>query len=412
LTRRPADPEHRSVDRFGRYTVFECLGAGGMATVHRATVEIGGGVVREVALKRMLPNLADDKKTLDDFIREAKLAAQLQHPNIVRMLELGRQGTTYFIAMELVKGESLLQLMKLMHSRRQVTPPGVVIALLCELCEALDYASTMTDSEGEPMEIVHRDLSPSNLIIADDGHLKIIDFGVAKSVSGKFMTSSGLVKGKLGYMAIESLAGKQVDKRADIFSIGVVAWELLTGQRLFTGLNEYEVIMKIRAGAKHPPSRVNREVSPELDEIVMHALSRRRNERWPSAAVMKRALDTLRRTYREGPRDVDAWRRSLLPQVPGEDTTTMEIASIAEMLVRDSEQSVTRTALRRRQDVMIAVEEQDPTVMTERPSQDVLTDPAAAAIPSEIIAAVADLSQPTETHQAVIVEQLVPQEPD
>ena len=315
--------------------MFECLGAGGMATVHRATIEIGGGVVREVALKRMLPQLVDDKKTLDDFIREAKLAAQLNHPNIVRILELGRNVTTYFIAMELVRGHSLLQLMKLMSGRRETAPIGIVVAILAELCDALDYASTAADADGQLMEIVHRDLSPSNLIIDTEGHLKIIDFGVAKSTRGQFVTSSGLVKGKLGYMALEVLAGKPVDRRADIFSVGVVAWEMLTGRRLFTAANEYDVITKIRQGATVPPSTLNGEVSPELDEIVMHALSRKRDERWPSAGVMRNALDTLRRVHRQGPRDVDDWRRSMIPEteMPHEDSTTMELVSLREVLV-------------------------------------------------------------------------------
>jgi serine/threonine protein kinase len=316
-----------------------------MATVHRATIEIGVGVVREVALKRMLPQLVDDKKTLDDFIREAKLAAQLNHPNIVRILELGRNGTTYFIAMELVRGHSLLQLLKLMAAGGGMAPVGIVVALLAELCDALDYASTATDAEGEAMEIVHRDLSPSNLIIDTEGHLKIIDFGVAKSTRGQFVTSSGLVKGKLGYMPLEALAGKPVDRRSDIFSVGVVAWELLTGRRLFNAANEYDVITKIRKGATIKPSEINDEVSPELDEIVMHALSKKRDERWPSAGVMKTALDTVRRIHRDGPREVNAWRESLVPrtELHGEDSTTMEHMSLREVLREATQPSLTAT---------------------------------------------------------------------
>jgi eukaryotic-like serine/threonine-protein kinase len=349
------------VDRFGRYTVFECLGAGGMATVHRATIEIGQGVIKEVALKRMLPQLADDKKTLDDFIREAKLAAQLNHPNIVRILELGRNGTTYFIAMELVRGPSVLTLMKLMHARRTMAPVGIVIALLAELCEALDYASSAT-IDGEALEIVHRDLSPSNLIVDDEGRLRIIDFGVAKTVSGKFQTSSGLVKGKLGYMALEVLAGKQIDKRADIFSVGVVAWELLTGRRLFVGINEYDVITKIRKGCKTPPSAFNIECSPELDEIVLHALSRRRDERWPSAGVMKNALDTLRRTHRDGPREVLAWRRSLVPAAAiDEESTTIELVSLREIMVQSSPSITSITQVRRPAALEDSVDEPGPS---------------------------------------------------
>lgn len=316
LTRPPRAAEHRGVgyERFGRYKLHECLGAGGMAAVHRATVDIGGGVIREVALKRLLPQLADDKKLVEDFIREARIAAQLDHPNIVRILELGRSQGVYFIAMELVQGQSLLQLMKLSILARQQAPIGVVVALLVELCDALDYASNATDTEGEPLHIVHRDLSPSNLIVTEDGHLKIIDFGVAKALSGKFMTSSGAVKGKFGYMSIEALSGKPLDRRADIFSVGVVAWELIAGRRLFKAPNEYDVVMMIQQGASEPPSLYNRECPPELDEIVMRALAKQRDERWPNAAVMRRTLESVRRTYRYGPQDIVGWMQGLLPQ--------------------------------------------------------------------------------------------------
>ncbi|MBA3396844.1 MAG: serine/threonine protein kinase [Deltaproteobacteria bacterium] len=315
-------------ERFGAYKVHERLGAGGMASVHRATIDIGGGVIREVALKRLLPQLADDKKFVEDFVREAKLAAQLHHPNIVRVLELGRQGSVYFIAMELVGGQSLLHLMKLAHAMRVVAPIGVIVAILAELLDALDYASTAIDDEGEPMAIVHRDLSPSNLIISDDGHVKIIDFGVAKAVSGKFMTNTGMVKGKLSYMANETLTGATVDTRADIFSIGVVAWELITGRRLFKGANEYDVITMVRAGAKEPPSLYNAACSPELDEIVMHALAYSRDDRWPSAAVMRNALDSVRRIHRDGTPEIATWKRTLIPETPGtEETTHMQLST-------------------------------------------------------------------------------------
>ena len=315
-------------ERFGTYRVHECLGAGGMASVHRATIDIGGGVVREVALKRLLPQLANDKMFVEDFVREAKLASNLNHPNIVRILELGRSNGVYFIAMELVVGQSLLQLMKLGGSTRVATPIGVAIAIFAELLDALDYASGAVDTEGEPMQLVHRDLSPSNLIITDDGHVKIIDFGVAKGLSGKFMTNTGLVKGKLSYMASETLAGSQLDCRADIFSLGVVMWELITGRRLFRGQNEYEIITRIREGASEPPSKYNAACTPELDEIVMHALARDRADRWPSANVMRTALGSLRRYFKHGPREIIEWKRSLVPELHTvEETTHLEIST-------------------------------------------------------------------------------------
>jgi serine/threonine-protein kinase len=306
-----------------------------MASVHRASIDIGGGVLRDVALKRLLPQLADDKKFVEDFIREAKLAANLHHPNIVRILELGRNHATYFIAMELVVGQSLLQLMKLATAAKSNTPIGVAVAIFAELLDALDYASTAVDTDGEPMALVHRDLSPSNIIITDDGHVKIIDFGVAKAVTGKFMTNTGMVKGKLSYMANETLTGGALDTRADIFSIGVVMWELITGRRLFRGHNEYEVIMRVREGASEPPSTYNRDCTPELDEIVMHALSKERDERWPSAAVMRVALDTVRRNYRHLPSDVIAWKRRLVPEVHVVDETTHMQLSTRDLMMAE-----------------------------------------------------------------------------
>ncbi|MDQ3370491.1 MAG: serine/threonine protein kinase [Myxococcota bacterium] len=315
-------------ERFGAYEVHECLGFGGMASVHRATIAIGAGVIREVALKRLLPQLADDKTFVDDFVREAKLAAQLHHPGIVRILELGRSGSTYFIAMELVPGQPLLKLLRAAYTARVTTPIGVVVAILSELLDALDYASTACDADGDALEIVHRDLSPSNLIVTDEGHVKIIDFGVAKSLTGKFMTNTGAIKGKLSYMAVEALTGSAIDRRADIFSIGVVAWELITGRRLFQGANELAVITKLRAGASELPSTYSAACPPELDEIVMHALSLDREHRWPSAAVMKRALDTLRRTYRDGAREVAAWKHGLLPPAPlFEELVTVDLST-------------------------------------------------------------------------------------
>ena len=300
-------------ERFGPYTVYERLGAGGMATVHRASKPIGAGVVREVALKRLLPQLADDKLFVEDFIREAKLAAQLDHPNIVHILELGEVRGTYFIAMELVRGASIGQLMKRAYALKLPAPIGVAVALISELCDALDYASNGRGIYGQPLRIIHRDLTPSNLIITHEGRLKIIDFGVAKAMSGKFMTNTGLIKGKLGYMSVEALSGTPLDARTDLFSVGVVAWELLTARRLFRAVNEYEVITKIRSGRIVAPSAHNDDCPEELDAIILRALARDREDRWPDAAAMRVALDALRPSYREGAAEVAAWKQALIP---------------------------------------------------------------------------------------------------
>ncbi len=324
------EPVRERSERFGPYMVHECLGAGGMATVHRATVTIGPDLTREVALKRLLPQLADDRQFIEDFVREAKLAAQLDHPNIVHIHELGQIDQTYFIAMELVRGQSVAALLKRARTARVTPPIGVVVALLTDLCDALDYASRGRDVHGQLLHIVHRDLTPSNLIVTDEGRLKIIDFGVAKTLSGKFMTSTGMVKGKLGYMSVEALTGAAIDARTDLFSIGVVAWELIAAQRLFTGDSEIEVIQKIRAGEVEPPSRHNPACPVELDGVILRALARDRDQRWPTAAVMRRALDQLRARSMTSAAQIVAWKHTLVPRPVPErpvERDTLELSS-------------------------------------------------------------------------------------
>jgi serine/threonine protein kinase len=314
-------------ERFGAYRVYECLGAGGMATVHRASIELEGDETREVALKRLLPQYADDKRFVEDFIREGKLAAELQHPNIVRILEVGRIGRTYFIAMDLVRGRSLISLMRKAFVKRNPAPIGVVIALMSELCDALEHA--------HDAQIVHRDLTPSNLIVTDRGHLKIIDFGVAKTLVGNLQTSSGLAKGKLGYMASEAIGGKQLDTRADIFSAGVVMWELLATRRLFRGENEYEVIVQIREGLVAPPSQQNPNCPRELDDIVIQALAKSREERWSSAGEMRDAINELRRYYPSTTHDVLQWMECLADEPKQEPDDGAEVLVSADELLAE-----------------------------------------------------------------------------
>nr|HEX4312783.1 protein kinase [Kofleriaceae bacterium] len=303
-------------EEFGPYAVYEHLGTGGMATVHRAVYD-DGELVREVALKRLLPQHADDRTFVDDFTREGKLAARLSHPSIVRIFEMGRIDHTHFIAMELVVGQPMMALIRAAHHAKVSTPIGVVILLMSELCDALDYACNGNDAEtGDRFNVVHRDLSPSNLLVTDDGHLKVIDFGVAKATAGKrFTTSTGLVKGKLGYMSVEALAGKPVDGRSDVFSVGVVAWELITNKRLFTGKTELDVIQRVRDGAVVPPSTFNSACPPTLDSIVVQALARGREDRFATAGAMKQQLEMLRRAYREEAtsQHVIRWREGLIP---------------------------------------------------------------------------------------------------
>ncbi len=286
-------------ERFGPYIVHDRIGTGGMAIVHHATLELEDGDSCEVALKRLLPQLADDRRLVDDFIREARLASQLVHPNIARVLEAGRIGKTYFIAMELVRGDSLVALLRRAHDRACRAPIGAAIAIMMQALEALDHA--------HDRQVVHRDFTPSNLLVTDEGHVVVIDFGVAKALAGQLQTNSGLAKGKIGYMSIEAIGGKHVDARADIFSAGVVLWELLAGRRLFRGHHDGEVIAKIMNGDVPPPSQHHPDCPPELDDIVLRATARDADDRWPTAAALRRELGKLRRDYDVTPAAIARW---------------------------------------------------------------------------------------------------------
>jgi len=296
-------------EQFGPYLVYERLGVGGMATVHRAR-ELGiEGFERIVALKRLLPHLAEDASFIKSFVREAKLASILNHVNIVQIFELGRVGSEYFISMEYIDGKDVRQILR--HARRVSGPPPIHIGvgLLLQLCDALDYAHTKADEEGHPLQLVHRDVSPSNLLVTTAGHLKVIDFGIAKAQSQQLRTQTGRVKGKLAYMAPEAIAGKDLDARSDLFAAGVILHELLTARPLFASKNEYETLLKVQRGDILPPSTFNQACPPELDAIVLKALARDPDTRYASASELRDDLHDLRRllNLQTGVRDIAGW---------------------------------------------------------------------------------------------------------
>jgi serine/threonine protein kinase len=294
---------------FGPYLVYERLGVGGMATVHRALERGIEGFERIVALKRLLPHLALDATFIKSFVREAKLASLLNHVNIVQLFELGRVGTQYFISMEYIDGRDIRQILR--HARRVSGPPPihVTVGLLLQLCEALDYAHHKVDDLGHPMGLVHRDVSPSNVLVTHAGQVKVIDFGIAKAQSAQLRTQTGRVKGKLAYMAPEALAGKDLDARSDLFAAGVIAHELLTARPLFASKNEYQTLMKVQRGEVMPPSTFNQACPPELDAIVLRALARSPDDRFAGAGELREELHAMRKQYglQTADRDVASW---------------------------------------------------------------------------------------------------------
>jgi serine/threonine-protein kinase len=276
-------------ENFGAYIVHEKLGQGGMASVHIAESRT---LRKRVALKRLLPHVAEQPDLVRSFIHEARLARYLNHPHIARIFDYGKVNGTYFMAMELVPGPNLTQLYRQVKATVGTIPLPVSLHVITQLCDALDYAHNMTDEHGEPLGIIHRDISPPNIILSNTGTVKLIDFGLAKAARSSIQTQVGTIKGKFSYIAPEYLRG-QLDTRCDIWALGVVAWEMLTMQRLFDATVDVDVLGKVKDMPIVPPSRFARDIPGELDAIVLTALERDPRRRWQSAAAMRTAMQGM-----------------------------------------------------------------------------------------------------------------------
>ena len=271
--------------------MYEQIGIGGMASVHRAETTGIAGFRRPVALKRMLPHVAADEELVQSFVREARLASHLRHANVAQTYDLGKVGDIYFIAMELVPGRNLREILRhcLEPASRSRSRSRSTSSTRCATRSTT--RTTSTDESGEPLGIIHRDVSPSNMIVSESGVVKLIDFGIAKASADGMQTMSGTIKGKFGYMAPEYLGGT-IDARADLFALGIIAHELLTNRPLFGGRDDMDTLYRVKSMPIKPPSHFNRTVPPEIDEIVMTALERDPDARWQRAAALRVALTT------------------------------------------------------------------------------------------------------------------------
>ncbi len=248
------------------------------------------GFEKVVAIKRVLPHLAEDDEFALMFIEEAKIAGQLQHANIAAIFELGIIDDVHFIAMEYVFGKNVRDIMDAQRASGRMMPTSLAAWIASQLLAGLDYAHRKRDPSGRPMRIIHRDVSPPNVLVSYDGLVKIVDFGIAKAASRAVQTHAGVIKGKLAYMSPEQLMGHDIDHRSDVFAASVILHELLTGERLFGGDNDFEVTEKVRAAEASPPSARRPEVSAALDRVVMRGLARDRTRRWQTAGEMQEAL--------------------------------------------------------------------------------------------------------------------------
>ncbi len=278
---------------FGSYTLLERIGIGGMAEVFLARHSGVEGFEKDIVIKRIRPHLSALPSFVSMFLGEAKLAAQLSHPNIVQIYDLGKISESYFIAMEYIAGRDMSALIPKTKAKGIPFPIEYALKIGSAICEALYYAHNKTDAFGSPLHIVHRDVSPENMRIAWTGAVKILDFGIAKAATQLHETKAGEIKGKLSYMSPEQVMGKDIDNRSDIFSLGVVLYECLTGLKLFSGDNDLAIMNNIIDGKIYPPSYFRAEVPDEVEAIIMKALEKDKRKRYQTANDLQFDIDTF-----------------------------------------------------------------------------------------------------------------------
>ncbi|MFH0902607.1 MAG: serine/threonine-protein kinase, partial [Pseudomonadota bacterium] len=281
---------------FGRYLLLERISVGGMAEVFRAKSFGAEGFEKIVAVKRILPSIAEDGDFIQMFIDEAKIAGQLTHANICQIIELGKVGESYFIAMEFVWGKDVLQIYNRLKRLGQRLNPVMAAAIAANVCAGLDFAHRKKDQWGRPLNIIHRDVSPQNVLVSYEGEVKLIDFGIAKAATRSSKTKAGVLKGKFGYMSPEQVRGLPIDRRSDLFAVGTILYEMVTAERLFSGECDFLALEKVRNADIQPPSFLADNVPPALESVILRALARDVEERYQWAGEMQEDLLTFLKT--------------------------------------------------------------------------------------------------------------------
>lgn len=278
--------------QLGRFELVAELASGGMATVFLGRLGGAGGFQRFVAVKRLHSHLADDHEFVDMFLDEARLAARLHHPNVVPILEIGHSEHGYYLVMEYVEGETLARLLNLSHQAGTPVPTNVTVRIFLDVLAGLQVAHDLVGDDGAPLDIVHRDVSPQNILVGVEGAAKITDFGVAHAADRLAHTRTGQLKGKFSYMAPEQALGKVVDRRADVFALGTCLWEALVCKRLFKGDNEAETLDKVLRGVVPPLRTLQPSLHPAIEAVVARSLERDPQRRFASAADFADALES------------------------------------------------------------------------------------------------------------------------
>lgn len=286
-----------------RYRVIERLEAGGMAEVFRAEALGLQGFKKQVAIKRVLPHLAAKEGFIRMFLDEARLSARLTHSNCVQVFDIGVGDNTYFIVMEFVDGANLRGLTDMMKNSNKNFPIEEAVYIAIEMCKGLQYAHNLSDEHGNSLNIVHRDMSPPNVLITKHGEVKIVDFGLAKASTQLERSEPGIIKGKFSYLSPEAATGVEVDARADIFAIGIMLWEMLAGRRLFLGKTDLETVQLVQKAPVPAITQIRKDVHPALEPILNRALAADRNQRYSTARDF--GVDLTAFLYRHSQRPVN-----------------------------------------------------------------------------------------------------------
>ncbi|HEU0037142.1 MAG TPA: serine/threonine-protein kinase [Kofleriaceae bacterium] len=308
---------------FGRYYLLGLIARGGMAEVYRARPV--DGERRLLAVKVMRPQLAREARFIDMFHREGKLAMVLKNRCIVETVEIGQHDGRHFITMEYIGGRDLTQVLRRCQETQQRIPVPHAVYIAARIAEGLHFAHTLTGPDGRPLNIVNRDVSPSNVRMSYDGDVKLLDFGIAQALM-KFTSEIGILKGKFSYMSPEQIRGMPLDSRTDVFSAGIILHEMLTTEKLFRGDTEFALMEKVRKAEVPPPSNFNRRVTPELDAISLKALSRDVADRYQSAAAFAADLDALIAGYRFDPKELRQFMRQLFRKEYAKELEDTELA--------------------------------------------------------------------------------------
>ncbi len=288
-----AEPSSASIATIvGRYALFDEIASGGMAAVHYGRLLGPSGFSRTVAIKRLHPHLAKDAEFAAMFLDEARVAARVRHPNVVPTLDIISEGNQLFLVMEYVQGESLARMLRAAKRAESPMPPSVAAAIIVGVLHGLHAAHEAVNEKGEPLGIVHRDVSPQNILVGLDGIPRLVDFGVAKAIGRVQQTREGQLKGKIAYMAPEQIRGANPTRLVDVYAASIVLWEMLTGERLFGGENDVTVLERALHHDPEAPSTRNKEVTTAFDEVVLKGLSRDPSSRYTTAREMARAIES------------------------------------------------------------------------------------------------------------------------